>query len=247
MKKKLLFRLLVILFATSAWSCADSSFDVDEEEELLFADLYVDNDKLELGDLLLPGYPIQFGIAISKIFLEKTMGSKLLNLIKRNDPYIRFLGDPALPPSRMDYGGLGTIFYPPNMLTASFIDVSLFHEFFHILQNGDIPQRSLNNEIEAYVACCLYSRRINTGAYEPIFNQYIPGFDNIIKALADAIDPELNGTKKTEAAKQLNANYRHAIELLKNSDQYNPEDGWHETPVSTNYFPNIVNLLNLKQ
>ena len=47
MRKKLLFYLLVILFATSAWSCADSSFDVDEEEELLSADLYVDNDKFE--------------------------------------------------------------------------------------------------------------------------------------------------------------------------------------------------------
>ena len=90
MKKKLLFRLLVILFATSAWSCADSSFDVDEEEELLFADLYVDNDKLELGDLLLPGYPVMFGYAVSRIFLEKTMGSKLLNLIKEMIPILDF-------------------------------------------------------------------------------------------------------------------------------------------------------------
>ena len=52
----------------------------------------------------------------------------------------------------MRYYGMGVIGYNRNALRLKTNEELLFHEFFHVFQTGDLkPQKSRNNELEAYI------------------------------------------------------------------------------------------------
>ncbi len=158
--------IVLSVLLVSCWNCADPELEIDEETisdtELnsLFGDIRV-------MDILEPGYPKEWGDATFYI-LNSSMGYKLLKYVKALNPksaFIRFEaipgedGYPDMSVEKMAYAGSGLIRYTGKAAQNKCKDELLFHEFFHVFQNGinNSPRKSLNNELEAYLAQYFYS------------------------------------------------------------------------------------------
>ena len=62
----------------------------------------------------------------------------------------------------MRYYGMGVIGYNRNALRLKTNEELLFHEFSTFFRQGDLkPQKSRNNELEAYLAQYIYVRKPN--------------------------------------------------------------------------------------
>lgn len=69
---------------------------------------------------------------------------------------ITFIKTNGVPREQMEYQGHGVIYYNYDYENTFKFAQNAFHELFHIYQNGAIPYRILNNEIEAYLAQYIY-------------------------------------------------------------------------------------------
>lgn len=128
---------------------------------------------LTVEDILLEGAPEELVRATKKV-LGSRMGKILLRELKNrypNGPFIRFHffgkidedGEIVDEAGEMRYYGMGVIGYNRNALRLKTNEELLFHEFFHVFQTGDLkPQKSRNNELEAYLAQYIYGESKQT-------------------------------------------------------------------------------------
>ena len=128
---------------------------------------------LTVEDILLEGAPEELVRATKKV-LGSRMGKILLRELKNrypNGPFIRFHffgkidedGEIVDEAGEMRYYGMGVIGYNRNALRLKTNEELLFHEFFHVFQTGGLkPQKSRNNELEAYLAQYIYGESKQT-------------------------------------------------------------------------------------
>lgn len=204
MKRKLLFRLLVIMLANSVWSCADSGFDLWENDMALKTE-----QELAMPHRLLGwGCTPQILSAFQDIY-SHPMGRKMLDDIdlRRGQMQIFFYRTSSLPPNTMKYVGMYTIEYHPGVLMNERLDAGMFHEAFHIFQCGGVIRQNLNHEIEAYVAQCLYCG-------EDEFMTLDMEFSKAIKKLAGFLNLDTGEVRKDIDSKDFRDVYDKACERL---------------------------------
>jgi len=241
---------IIFLFALifSCWNCANPELEI-EEEAFLNAELNLLADNLTVQDFLRDDSPEEFKQATGRI-LVNAFGKNVLQRIKRNYPDglgIYFypildrdgnllVGDTG----EFRYYGAGKIDYNYNILHDPNNDELLFHEFFHFFQNENLaPNKSLNNEVEAYLAQYFYAIYKRNGPPEVID----PFFTKILKYLAEHIDINtgyfLSGTDRDA----YHRNYQMALDYLRSLPAYNDEGYyWNELDKNQPY-PNLVKLL----
>lgn len=173
-------------------SCAESELTLDEEM-LSFSEATVLGDDLKVSDLLMDGAPEEFQKAVATM-LQNGVGRKLLQQVKAKfvkdiriqfKPFLDSNGEIVREPAIMKYAGNGVMYYTLAALKHKHSDELLFHEFFHIFQVGELLIKSRNNEVEAYVAQCIYAQSKGTGAPGGVISKY---FSELIQILANCID-----------------------------------------------------------
>lgn len=149
---------------------------------------------------------------------------------------ITFRETNSLASKSMVYDGYGLIYYNFDYEnTYEFAQLAI-HELFHIYQNGDIPMRILNNEIEAYLIQYLFLVSENK---EKKFQAATSELTQCIISLAACID--LNtGDVKSDKYEEC---YWAAMRALKRHSTYQNTDtvSWQEIPSSD--MPNLRSFL----
>lgn len=230
----------VLLF----WSCAEPDPMLDEEA-LLSADLTLLADDLKVDDLLQEGAPRKFKKAVGTI-LQHPWGKKLCQNIAKMDvpliqfePYLDKNGEIVKEPSMLLYAGNGKIYYTYAALNSENNDALLFHEFFHIYQTGKLVIKSRNNEVEAYLAQCLYALSLDRSLW--IIDEK---FTERIVMLASCIDFYTGYLSSGVTMEQFKEKYDATLEYLRNMSMYNGE-GWFED-ANMNYnnpFPKLMSII----
>ena len=135
--------ILLFVLLVSCWNCAEPELGF-EEKVLPDAELNFLPENIRVMDLLAPGYLDAWGDATFTI-LNNSIGNKLLRYVKALSPnraFIRFEaipgedGLPDMSKEEMAYAGSGLIRYTGKVLNNYCKDELLFHEFFHVFQNG---------------------------------------------------------------------------------------------------------------
>ena len=225
------------------WSCAEPNPILDEEA-LLSADLTLLSDDLKVDDLLMEGAPEEFQAATATI-LQNGMGNRLLRFVSGylHEGLIQFRSFSTIrPEAQMGYAGRGIIFYNTNALKHGCNDELLFHEFFHLYQNKNMPPvKNRANEIEAYIAQWLYSRNKGSSSYATLIDGV---FTKIIMDLANYIDPSTGYFKSGIDRDEFNKLYMTALNYLEIYPDYYGDE-WTSDWSPTEYpFPNLLKLLN---
>ena len=123
-------------------------------------------------------------------------------------------------------------------------DELLFHEFFHVFQNGieRPPRKSVNNELEACLAQYLYSDSKSSSYFAVVIDR---DFRPILVALASCIDKRTGYLKEGISYDEFHEKYVAALDFIAKTPPYNGSDwmrdqaGYNEHP-----FPKLVQLLN---
>ena len=238
--------LLIVIFL---WNCSAPEIGI-EKEILPEAELYLIPENVTVADLLRDDSPEEFKQATGRI-LANTLGRRLLLRVKAIPERFLIWFIPILDQDgnlAMDidgefrYYGIGRIGYNYNVLHDKNNDELLFHEFFHFYQHGNmLPERSRNNEVEAYVAQYLYAKSKSSSRAPKIIDDI---FTSILAQLVKAID---KSTGNFLAGANLDAfykNYQAALDYLELLPAYSDE-GWFSLKIdrTTHPFPNIVKLM----
>ncbi|MEQ2909984.1 hypothetical protein [Butyricimonas faecihominis] len=234
----------VLLFIIFCWGC--SNMEVGVEGDVFSATgMNLPIEDLTVEDILLEGAPEELVRATKKV-LGSRMGKILLRELKNrypNGPFIRFHffgkidedGEIVDEAGEMRYYGMGVIGYNRNALRLKTNEELLFHEFFHVFQTGDLkPQKSRNNELEAYLAQYIYGESKQTTIVNIEFTK-------MLGVLAKHF------RKNSLTAQELDLfyrNYNTALILLEMMPEYSGE-GWYTVRVGTgtNPFPNLSKLM----
>lgn len=241
--------ILLFVLIVSCWNCAEPELGIDEETlpdtELnsLFGDIRV-------MDILLPGYPEAWGDATFNI-LNSSMGYKLLKHVKALNPKSAFIhfkpilgedGYPDMSVEIMAYAGSGLIRYTGKAAQNGCKDELLFHEFFHIFQNGieNPPRKSLNNELEAYLAQYFYSENKSSSNYAGMIDR---DFREKLVALASCINMHTGYLKVSYD--EFYQKYVEALNYIANIYPYDVPN-WIRDQAEYNEqpFPKLFQLLN---
>lgn len=239
--------LLVLI--VSCWNCAEPEFGIDEETLPVTALNSIPVD-IRVKDLLEPGYPTVWGEATFNI-LSNSMGYKLLKHVKALSPnraFIRFeaiLGEDGYPDEKeekMTYAGSGLIRYTGKVTRNGNKDELLFHEFFHVFQNGieNPPRKSLNNELEAYLAQYFYSENKSSSYYAGMIDD---DFRKKLLVLASCINMYTGYLKVSYD--EFYQEYVEALNCIAGKYPYNGP-GWIRDQVKYNEqpFPKLFQLLD---
>ena len=157
--------LCLCLACSTLWNCTRDDPRVEEELEWASRS-FIGDDEIDIeveGDV-----PPGIGVAW-EVIKAYDMGRRLLRAVKDVGFTIKFsiLFDNEgnlVYDSEMAYGGSGHIYYSYMVLFEPYIDELLFHEFFHLVQTGDsLVRKSLNDEVEAYMAQYLYAMSKSRG------------------------------------------------------------------------------------
>lgn len=241
--------VLLLVVVVSCWNCAESELGI-EEEMLPDAELYLFPRDVKVTDLLEQGYLDAWGNATFTI-LSNDIGNKLLRYVKALSPnraFIRFEaipgedGLPDMTKETMTYAGYGLIRYTGKVLRNGCKDELLFHEFFHVFQNGlDAPPRkSVNNELEACLAQYFYSDSKSSDSFAVVID---PKFRPKLVALASCIDSRTGYLKVS--CDEFYMKYVEALNFIADTPPYNgsgwirDQAGYNEQP-----FPKLFQLLN---
>ena len=202
--------ILLFVLLVSCWNCAEPELGI--EEEILFdAELNLLPENVTVADLLRDNSPEEFKQATGKI-LGNTLGRRLLLRVKSipNRPLIYFWpimdkdGNLVMGvDGELRYYGMGRIDYNEKILRDANRDELLFHEFFHFFQNGNLlPNRNLNNEVEAYVAqYCCKNYKINTWREDKFERSVANGTETVFVTLRFCVvRKQLKATLKPNAA-----------------------------------------------
>lgn len=195
------------------------------------AELYLIPENVTVTDLLRDDSPEEFKQATGRI-LANTWGRRLLLTVKSMPHRFLIWFVPILDQDRnlaididgeFRYYGIGRIGYNYNVLHDENNDELLFHEFFHFYQHGNMyPEKSRNNEVEAYVAQYLYAKSKSSSRAPKIINIE---FTLIIGKLASAIDESTGNFLVGADLDKFYKNYQAALDYLELSPAYNDE-GW---------------------
>lgn len=236
--------LLIIFLGSIVWNCANPSLE-NEEGELAPVEFFYFSGKFDIDKLLITGYPPEFGAALNSMSWS-TMGFKLLNLINTGKPDIYFeekFNFTENEEVKMEFAGGGKIYYSSSVIKHEFRDEIIFHEFFHILQNGNnSPIKSRNNEVEAYVAQILYALNKGGSHGAPPIDEYFGKLILDIALLIDESTGELRNKKNEAKFRDL---YFKALFYLEGHPSYNNENGYFSDYLDYS-FPNLVKLLKYK-
>ena len=234
----------VLLFIIFCWGC--SNMEVGVEEDVFSATgMNLPIEDLTVEDILLEGAPEELVRATKKV-LGSRMGKILLRELKNrypNGPFIRFHffgkidedGEIVDEAGEMRYYGMGVIGYNRNALRLKTNEELLFHEFFHVFQTGDLkPQKSRNNELEAYLAQYIYGESKQTTIVNTEFTIALGVLAN-----------DLRKNSLTEKEMDLfYQNYNAALILLEIMPEYSGE-GCYSIRLNKgeNPFPNLMKLM----
>lgn len=241
--------ILSVIVIVSCWSCAKLELEI-ENEMLCDTELYLLSATVTVQDLLRDDSPEEFKQATERI-LSNTLGRRLLLRVKaipeRN--LISFGGildkDGNLDMSadaELRYYGNGRIGYNYKAQQDLDNDELLFHEFFHFFQHGNLsPERSRNNEVEAYVAQYLYATSKPGNKAPKILDDFLT---SIIAVLALYIDRNTGDLLTEVDLDKYYENYQAALDYLELLPAYNGE-GWFSLKIDQDAhpFPNIVKLM----
>ena len=243
--------ILLFVLLVSCWNCAEPELGF-EEKVLPDAELNFLPENIRVMDLLAPGYLDAWGDATFTI-LNNSIGNKLLRYVKALSPnraFIRFEaipgedGLPDMSKEEMAYAGSGLIRYTGKVLNNDCKDELLFHEFFHVFQNGieRPPRKSVNNELEACLAQYLYSDSKSSSYFAVVIDR---DFRPILVALASCVDKRTGYLKEGISYDEFHEKYVAALDFIAKTPPYNGSDwmrdqaGYNEHP-----FPKLVQLLN---
>ena len=234
---KFIFLLCLIL---SLWNCVRQ--DIELQPKTLISTKASDNDKIFDESV-----PQDFFSALEKM-KQNQLGRKLAEQVRKMliaEETIKFSVIPNDNPNiaKLQYGGYGRMYYTETVLRLKIIiiDDLLFHEFFHLFQNNNLsPKKSLNNEVEAYVAQYLYVQSTGDQLCATMID---PDFSLLIAELATSLD-NLGNIKSDINRTKFNETYKKALERLSRFHDYQDEDWTANTNPSAFNFSNIVRLLN---
>lgn len=191
--------LTALLIVGLLGSCSYSTWEMEEEEE--FVDDSRTSNEIEKKLEWLRG--TRFGGA-----LWNASSARL-----RQYYSIYFYVNPSLPARTMLYIGLGCIEYQPDGLKEGDFEQLAIHELFHIYQNGEMPCRVLNNEIEAYLAQYIFLVSIDR---KDLFSTASPNLTYAIRDLAKCIDLDTGAITSNKFDKR----YDDAMKELKGCSLY---------------------------
>ena len=237
--------LLLVLFL---WNCSAPEFGI-EDEMLLDTELNLLPENVSVADLLRDDSPEEFRLATGRILLN-TLGRRLLLKVKsiiQGRPLIYFGiiwdKDGNLDTDgNAEYYGNGRIDYNYKALRDPNNDELLFHEFFHFYQHGNLlPERSRNNEVEAYLAQYLYSRSKSDDRGPIIINIE---FTKMLEQLALAIDKSTGDFLTGADLDKFYKNYQATLDYLELLPAYS-DGGWFSLKIDRNTHPfqNILKLM----
>ncbi|MEY8590013.1 hypothetical protein AALK14_01005 [Butyricimonas hominis] len=236
--------LLVIFLGSIVWNCANPGLG-DEDGELPSVKSFYFTGKFDIDKLLKTGYPPEFGASVSSMSWN-TMGFKLLNIINTGKPYIYFVEKYNFTENgevKMEFAGGGKIYYSSSAIEFEFRDEIIFHEFFHILQNGNnSPVKSRNNEVEAYVAQILYARGKGGSSIAPPIDECS---GDLIKQMASLIDENTGELRDKKDEAKFRGLYFDALVYLEGHPSYSNENGYFSDYLDYS-LPNLVKLLKYK-
>ena len=184
-------------------------------------------------------YNLTFSKIVSGIYSE-ALGRKLLDeldfILQRGENKISFYRTASIPTNTMKYIGGFVIMYHKTILYHNQLAGGLFHELFHIFQCGVNLKQDINQEIEAYVAQCLYCKSVGEN-----FSTRDARFTKAIKNLAGAIDLETGKIKQDADGSDFVKNYDEAFDRIIYITIYGDLEWDVALPVYS--FPNIIRLL----
>ncbi len=162
---------------------------------------------------------------------ENPLGRKLIDAINIKEK-IRFI-DNMVPKGRMEYVGKGVVLMNINGMAEKDIVQLVFHELFHIYQNGSVIKKIRNNEVEAYLAQYIFMQTLGKEMSGVSGN-----FKNAIGQLALHVDVNAGRIKNPALFQQ---HYLMALTLLRQNSLYNGM-GWGEEPAPYD-IDNFINML----
>lgn len=242
--------ILLFVLLVSCWNCMEPGLGIEEE---VFSDteLNLFSENIRVMDLLVSGYPSHWGDATFTI-LNSSIGSILLKYVKALNPnsaFIRFEaildedGNPDMSKEEMAYAGNGLIRYTGKVLNNDTKDELLFHEFFHIFQNGieRPPIKSVNNELEACLAQYFYSDNKTDSYFAVVIH---PDFRKTLVSLASCIDKYTGDLKEGISYDEFHEKYVAALNFIAGKPPYNSSD-WIRDQAEYNEhpFPKLIQLL----
>lgn len=231
--------LFLLCFSLFFWNCAEQEMEWQDEAPLVTK---ATDDEVE--EMFAENTPRKF-IRAAKRINDIGMGKKLIDYAKgmqKKSITLTLLPDDGTEYLRMSYRGFSKMYYSASLLKESVevIDDLLFHEMFHLVQNGDgAPQPSLNNEVEAYLVQYLYAKKSGGEPAGPP----TPRMRELLAELVTYID-DFGYVKENVDREKFNKTYIDIMEELKKHRVYGVE-GWeaNDNPAAFN-FPNIVKLLS---
>lgn len=134
----------------------------------------------------------------------------------------------------MVYAGEGYIFYNAGKMNDDEFTQLLFHELFHAYQNNNTGVvRSLNNEIEAYLAQYYFCKSMYID-FSAVSNEFQAAIERLAKFAGYGV-PD-NYEKFTKA-------YQKALKRLKEGNALYGEGVWdeQEPPYELNYLYELFN------
>ena len=215
--------LFLLLFSALFWNCAESDMEFENEVQFIMP-LDLDSEAVNVDKLLAEDTPVNLRMA-SIIISNNSYGNKVLyhvkKLLSNRKIYFELMLDEYGVPERkvrMGYAGGGKIYYTELVLRYVYIDELLFHEFFHICQNGlASPRKSLTNEVEAYIAQYLYAQSKGDDSFA------IPGNGKITREiiyLASCIDTKTGQLKEGVDSDEFYRKYNIALSRLSEDPHY---------------------------
>lgn len=220
--KRYLFYLSILFSLYLLYSCSSGFEDIvfGEEEFPMASRSYLFDDEIDIE--IADGTPLELRLAVGAIS-KHDIGKVLLRKIKGFNTVIYFsiyLDDEGNPKDgvQMGYGGSGKIYYTSLTLQYKYTDELVFHEFFHLYQNtNNSPRKTLNNEIEAYMAQYLYAKS-KGGHYSAVLLD--GSFDKLIREMASYIDEDTGVLRPGIDYSNFLEKYNEAMNYLANHPSY---------------------------
>ena len=232
--------LFLLLFSALFWNCAESTMEFGD------ISLTTESTAINIDKLLVDSTPVNLRYA-TVIISSNSYGKNLLNHVKKKISgskiyFVMMLDANGYPMEgvKMGYAGYGKIYYSYLVLRYVYIDELLFHELFHICQNGlASPKRSLTNEIEAYVAQYLYAWSKGGNEHAILVNGL---FTKEISDMAFCIDTKTGQLKSGTDRTEFFRNYKKVMAELQKDPYY--ADYINDYQENGFPFPNLVKLFN---
>lgn len=212
--------LCLCVACSTLWNCAGPD-PYTAEEMAMASRAYISDDEIDI-EVIWRHYDSRVAGALDA--LERfEMGRKLLKEVKNTGIPITFeilLDNEGnlVKDQEWGYKGGGVIGYSYSSLVLPNLDELMFHEMFHVVQTGrSALKKSLNNEVEAYLAQYLYAK--SKGGQGGMIDDPL---GVCIRVMASCFDGETGGFKFEDGAKEkvFDGAYMAALMILENEPKY---------------------------